>query len=50
MGMMGVRLDEIENKKSATTISRHGSTVSVCVIESDEDGQIARHVAAMVGA
>ena len=48
MEIFGVQLDEDENKKSATTISRRDRAVSVQVIESDEDGQIARHVAALL--
>ena len=49
MEIFGVRLDELENKKNAATISRSASAVVVEVIESDEDGQIARHVAGMLG-
>jgi acetate kinase len=48
MEAFGVRLDEIENKKSATTISRSASATSIQVIETDEDGQIARHVTALL--
>ena len=48
MEIFGVQIDENENKKSAPTISRSSSTVSVQVIETDEDGQIARHVARML--
>lgn len=44
MEIFGVRLDENENKRSALRISRPGAAISVEVIESDEDGQIARHV------
>jgi acetate kinase len=49
MEPLGVRLDEIENKKSATTISRSASAASIQVIETDEDGQIARHVVRLLG-
>src|SRR5579863_2727366 len=48
MEVFGVRLDESENKRSAPAISRFGSGISVEVIETDEDGQFARHVARML--
>jgi acetate kinase len=48
MEVFGVRLDEAANKKSATEIARRNSAVSVQVIETDEDGQIARHVATLL--
>jgi len=44
MEIFGLRLDEQENRESAKKISGHQSAVTVEVIESDEDGQIARHV------
>jgi acetate kinase len=48
MEIFGVQLDESANKKNAATISRSDSAVSVRVIETDEDGQIARHVVALL--
>jgi acetate kinase len=48
MEAFGLRLDEIENKESAKTISRSASSAAVEVIETDEDGQIARHVTALL--
>jgi acetate kinase len=48
MEIFGVRIDEGQNKKSAQKISGSGSEISVEVIETDEDGQIARHVAALL--
>jgi acetate kinase len=48
MKIFGVQLDEGRNEKSAQTISGSGSAISVEVIETDEDGQIARHVAALL--
>jgi acetate kinase len=45
MEIFGLRLDENENKKNAQKIGRPDSAISVQVIETDEDGQIARHVA-----
>ena len=49
METLGVRLDEIENGKNEAKVSRSASAVSIEVIASDEDGQIARHVARMLG-
>jgi acetate kinase len=48
MEPFGIRLDEIENNKNATTISRSASATSIHVIETDEDTQIARHVTALL--
>jgi len=48
MEIFGVRLDELENRKNAAKISRSASEVAVEVIESDEDGQIARHVVGLM--
>jgi acetate kinase len=44
MEIFGVKLDDSANKKNAATISQRDAAVSVRVIETDEDGQIARHV------
>jgi acetate kinase len=44
MGIFGLRLDENQNKKNAREIGWVDNVISVEVIESDEDGQIARHV------
>jgi acetate kinase len=44
MEIFGVKLDENANTKNAPTISVRCGAVSVQVIESDEDGQIARLV------
>ena len=49
MEIFGVRLDELENKRNAAKISRSASETVVEVIESDEDGQIARHVVRLLG-
>lgn len=49
MEIFGMRLDENENKKSSPRIDQSRGSISVEVIESDEDGQIARHVARMLG-
>jgi acetate kinase len=49
MEIFGVRLDEDENKKNARDIGWIERAISVLVIETDEDGQIARHVARMLG-
>jgi acetate kinase len=48
MEVFGLRLDENENKKNARDIGWIERAISVEVIESDEDGQIARHVAALL--
>ena len=48
MEIFGLRLDEKENKKNAQKIGRSDSAISVQVIETDEDAQIARHVAALL--
>ncbi|HEY2821447.1 MAG TPA: acetate/propionate family kinase [Candidatus Acidoferrum sp.] len=45
MEIFGLRLDEDENKKNAQRIGRPDRAISVQVIETDEDGQIASHVA-----
>ena len=45
MEPFGLRIDELENEANSLKISRSASSTSVEVIESDEDGQIARHVA-----
>jgi acetate kinase len=49
MEIFGVSLDEDANRKNAMEIARRGSAISVAVIETDEDGQIARHVVRMLG-
>jgi acetate kinase len=49
MEIFGLQLDENANKKHAGEIATHDSTVSVQVIETDEDGQIARHVLQLLG-
>jgi acetate kinase len=48
MEIFGVQLDASANKKNAATVSRSDGAVSVRVIESDEDGQIARHVVTLL--
>jgi acetate kinase len=48
MEIFGVQLDEGENRKNAREINWGERRVSVRVIESDEDGQIARHVARLL--
>ncbi|HEY1865997.1 MAG TPA: acetate/propionate family kinase [Candidatus Acidoferrales bacterium] len=48
MEIFGVRLDEDANCKNEREINRCERPVSVRVIESDEDGQIARHVARLL--
>ena len=48
MEIFGLQLDEKANKKGATEIASHDSAISVQVIETDEDGQIARHVTALL--
>jgi acetate kinase len=48
MEIFGLQLDEKENQKGAHAISRRGRAISVEVIETDEDGQIARHVLRML--
>ena len=48
MEIFGLQLDENANKKGATEIASHDSAISVQVIETDEDGQIARHVTALL--
>ncbi len=48
MEIFGVRLDEDENKKNARDIGWIERAISVEVIETDEDGQIARHVNALL--
>jgi acetate kinase len=48
MEIFGVRLDEDENAKNAAEIAWVDCAVSVRVIETDEDGQIARHVTALL--
>jgi acetate kinase len=48
MEIFGVRIDEGQNKRNSQTISSSGSEISVDVIETDEDAQIARHVAALL--
>jgi acetate kinase len=50
MRIFGVQLDEDANTKSRQTISRPESPISVRVIETDEDGQIARHVVSLLKA
>jgi acetate kinase len=49
MEPFGVRLDEIENEKNTPKISRSASAVWIEVVETDEDGQIARHVTRLLG-
>jgi acetate kinase len=44
MEIFGLRLDEDQNKKNARDIGWIERAISVKVIETDEDGQIARHV------
>jgi acetate kinase len=48
MEIFGVRLDEGENKKNTRKIGRPDNAIAVEVIETDEDGQIARHVTALL--
>jgi acetate kinase len=48
MEIFGLRLDKKENEKGGRKISWHDSSISVEVIETDEDGQIARHVVALL--
>jgi acetate kinase len=48
MEIFGLRLDEKENEKGARKISWHDGSISVEVTETDEDGQIARHVVALL--
>jgi len=48
MEIFGLQLDENENKKDATEIASHDSAVSAQAIKTDEDGQIARHVTALI--
>jgi acetate kinase len=48
MEIFGLQLDENANKKGATEIASHDSAISVQVIETDEDAQIARHVTALL--
>ena len=48
MEIFGVRLDEEGNAKNAAEIAGVDCAVSVRVIETDEDGQIARHVTALL--
>jgi acetate kinase len=48
MDIFGVRLSADENAKNARDIGRVGGAVSVEVIATDEDGQIARHVARLL--
>jgi acetate kinase len=50
MEIFGLRLDEKENQKNAQEIAWPDSAISVQVLETDEDGQIARHVARLLGA
>jgi acetate kinase len=44
-----LQLDESANRKNATEIAAHDSAISVQVIETDEDAQIARHVMRLLG-
>jgi acetate kinase len=48
MEIFHLQLDSDENDKNARDIGSLESEISVLVIESDEDGQIARHVAGML--
>jgi acetate kinase len=48
MEIFGVQLDDSANKKNAASVSPSDGAVSVRVIESDEDGQIARHVTTLL--
>jgi acetate kinase len=48
MEIFGLQLDEDANKKHAAEIAAHDSTISVQVVETDEDGQIARHLVALL--
>jgi acetate kinase len=48
MEIFGLQLEENANKKGATEIASHDSAISVQVIETDEDAQIARHVTALL--
>jgi acetate kinase len=49
MEIFGLQLDESANRKNATEIAAHDSAISVQVIETDEDAQIARHVVRLLG-
>jgi acetate kinase len=48
MEIFGLQLDQNANKMGAAEIASHDSAVSVQIIETDEDGQIARHVTALL--
>jgi acetate kinase len=48
MEIFGLQLDESANKNGATEIASLDSAISVQVIETDEDGQIARHVSTLL--
>ncbi len=48
MEIFGLQLDQSANKKGATEIASHDSAISVQVIETDEDAQIARHVTTLL--
>ncbi|MBV9886118.1 MAG: acetate/propionate family kinase [Acidobacteria bacterium] len=48
MKIFGVQIDEDQNKKGAPITSHSNGAVSVKVIATDEDGQIARHVARLL--
>jgi len=46
---MGFRLDGDANRKSASTISAPGSSVTIRIVHTDEELVIARHVAGLMG-
>jgi acetate kinase len=48
MEIFGLRLDEKKNKESAKKVSVPESAVTVEVLETDEDGQIARHALSLL--
>lgn len=48
LGFLGVTLDEARNRTNATVISREGSGVTVRVIPTDEESEIARSVLQML--
>ncbi len=49
LAFLGVIIDDSANRQNAATVSAGKSLFKVQILEADEDGQIARHVASMLG-
>ena len=47
---LGISIDQERNRSAGPVISAAGSAISVLVVPTDEEGAIARHVAAVVDA